>query len=363
MIKLTKRQNSILFFISKNKKASTREIKNYLKEEEKLDLNRVTIIRELDKLLEKKVIQKKGQGRGVYYELADDSPLLNFLKIEDYFKISPDEREIKRLFDFEVFKIFYKKEPFFDYKNTINKIDKLNDEYNKRIKKLSPTLIKKEFERLNIELSWKSSQIEGNTYSLLETETLIKEHQEAQGRTKEETQMILNHKKTLDYIQSKKSDFKKLNLAKIENIHRLLVEKMDISCNIRKNLVGITGTNYRPLDNEFQIKEALEKMIEIANDKKIHPFLRAFAAILLISYIQPFEDGNKRTARLLGNAILMAHDYCPLSYRSVNENDYKKAMLYFYETNKIDFFKEIFVNQFVFSVNNYFLVKNYLKNN
>jgi len=144
-------------------------------------------------------------------------------------------------------------------------------------------------------------------------------------------------------------------LGKIENIHSLIVENMGVKKNIREGLVGITGTKYRPLDNEFQIKEVLEKMILVMNKKEIHPLVKSLVSILLISYIQPFEDGNKRTARLFSNAILLANNYCPLSYRSIDENDYKKATLLFYEQNSARFFKELFIQQFEFSLNNYFL--------
>ena len=74
----------------------------------------------------------------------------------------------------------------------------------------------------------------------------------------------------------------------------------------------------------------------------------------MISYLQPFEDGNKRTSRILGNAILLANDICLLSYRSVNESDYKKGMILFYEQNYVKYFKELFVEQFKFAVDNYF---------
>ena len=74
----------------------------------------------------------------------------------------------------------------------------------------------------------------------------------------------------------------------------------------------------------------------------------------MISYIQPFEDGNKRTGRILANSILFAYNYCPLSYRSINETDYKKAIIIFYENNSLDYFKQLFVNQFKFAVNKYF---------
>jgi len=76
--------------------------------------------------------------------------------------------------------------------------------------------------------------------------------------------------------------------------------------------------------------------------------------MLLIAYIQPFEDGNKRTSRLMGNAVLLAHDICPLSYRSVKDSEYKKAVLLFYEQNNISYFKQLFIEQFKFAVNNYF---------
>ena len=230
----------------------------------------------------------------------------------------------------------------------------LNNDYQKRVKKLSPTILKKEFERLTIELSWKSSRIEGNTYSLIDTEILIKEHKEAAGHKKEEAIMILNHKKALDYVLNKKSDFKKVSLRKIENIHRLLVDNLGIAKGIRKKPVGIAGTKYKPLDNEYQTKEALEKTVKIINSFK-EPFSKALAAILMISYIQPFEDGNKRTARILGDALLLAYNACPLSFRSVSEVDYKKATILFYEQNSARFFKELFIQQFEFAVNNYFL--------
>ncbi|MEK7166883.1 MAG: Fic family protein, partial [Patescibacteria group bacterium] len=91
----------------------------------------------------------------------------------------------------------------------------------------------------------------------------------------------------------------------------------------------------------------------LANNLK-DPFSKALILILLISYIQPFEDGNKRTSRLIGNAVFLANNICPLSYRSINEADYKKAIILFYEQNNVRFFKELFVNQFQFAVENYF---------
>ncbi|KKT21106.1 MAG: Fic family protein [Parcubacteria group bacterium GW2011_GWB1_43_8] len=351
MEKFTKREFNILEFIRKNKKAGNAEIANYLASIS-AGTSRITIIRSINALIKAGLVERKGEGRSVYYEEKSASPLLAYFDIEEYFKKSPDERSLAlERFNFGIFDnlggIFSKGE--------LDELKNLNDNYEKRIKNLTPAIIKKEFERLTVELSWKSSQIEGNTYSLIDTEILIKENKEAEGHKKEEAIMILNHKKALDYIINNRNEFKNLTLRKIEDIHGLIVDGLSVAKGLRKKPVGITGTKYKPLDNEYQIREMMEKTVEVANKKLADPFSKAIFTMLMISYIQPFEDGNKRTSRLLGNAILLAGNACPLSYRSVNEADYKKAVILFYEQNSARFFKELFIEQFKFAVSNYFL--------
>ena len=350
MVKITKRQADILEFIRKKEKAGNDEIREVISRKYG-EISRITIVRELDILLKKGLLAKFGRGRAVVYAEKLATPLLRYFDPEEYFQKGPDEREAAfPRFNFDVFEnlsgLFSKEES--------DELKKLNSDYQERIKKLPPAIISKEIERLTIELSWKSSRIEGNTYSLIDTEILIKERKEAKGRKKEEAAMILNHKAALDYIFQNKKEFKKINIRKIENIHSLIVKDSPVPKGLRKKPVGITGTKYRPLDNYHQIREAMEKMADAANKIK-DPFAKAFAAVILLSYIQPFEDGNKRTARLLGNAVLLAHGACPLSYRSINEADYKKATLLFYEQMSARFFKELFIKQFQFAVENYFL--------
>jgi Fic family protein len=212
---------------------------------------------------------------------------------------------------------------------------------------------KKELERLAIDLSWKSSQIEGNTYSLLETEKLLKEKEAATGKSKDEAIMLLNHKDAIDFIVDNPDYLSPLTVSKIEDIHSVLIKELAVDRNIRKSRVGISGTNYKPLDNEFQIRETLFEMCKLIN-KKENIFEQALLALVLISYIQPFVDGNKRTARIVSNAILMNNRYCPISFRTVDSMDYKKAMLLFYEQNNITAFKDIFIGQFQFAVKTYF---------
>ena len=346
--KLSKRQDAILDFIESSKFASIGQIQEHIQR----NLERVakmTISRDLEKMLELNLIERRGAGRAVIYQLSPQYSILKKIDIEKYFAIDSDQRGLREKFNFEIFSQL--KNIFTDTEK--DKLFQLNEIYRKKIKDISADALKKETERLNIDFSWKSSKIEGNTYSLLETEQLIKNQKEATGHSKEEATMILNHKKALEYIGGNKKEFQSISVSKIENIHSLLVDGLNVTKNLRKTLVGITGTNYKPLDNEFQIKEALEKTCQLVNETN-DTFEKAIVLMLLIAYIQPFVDGNKRTSRLGGNAILQSFDSCPLSYRSMDEGEYKKTILLFYEQNNISYFKELFLKQFEFAVENYF---------
>lgn len=312
-------------------------------------ISRMTINRDLRELQSRGYIKKMGSGRGAEYALTPSYGALRPIEVENYFAVDPDKRRINGKFNFSVFSVFGS----VFTPDELGRLEKLNVAYQSNLKKLSPAALKREYERLTIELSWKSSKIEGNTYSLLETEYLLREQKEPKGHTKEETQMILNHKTALDYIRTSQKRFKKLDLRDIEDVHSLLVKDLEVARNIRSRLVRIGGTAYQPLDNKFQIREVLEQTCNLVDKQKV-PFAKAFIAMLMIAYIQPFEDGNKRVSRLIGNALLMAHGACPLSFRSMDELEYKKAMLLFYEQNNFSYFKELFISQVEFAVENYF---------
>jgi len=165
--------------------------------------------------------------------------------------------------------------------------------------------------------------------------------------------MILNHKDAFNEILQNKKRFLNLSSGNIEYVHSLLAKKLGVARNFRSLPVGITGTKYQPLDNMHQVTEAVGKMVDTIN-RKNNFFEKSFLALVLLSYIQAFEDGNKRTARMISNAILLAHNSIPMSYRAVNEVEYKKAAILFYEQNNLSYFKEIFMMQFSFAVKNYF---------
>jgi Fic family protein len=218
----------------------------------------------------------------------------------------------------------------------------------------SDAISRKELERFVIELSWKSSKIEGNTYSLLDTERLIKDSIEAEGHPKEEAIMILNHKSAFDYILSAIDNYKITKLNAIIEIHQLLTKNLGIDSGIRNKMVGITGSKYKPLEFATQIRVATENLLYTINKLK-DPYSKALLTLVGIAYIQPFEDGNKRTSRLSANAVLLANNCAPLSYRSIDEISYKESMLVFYEKNSISAMKEIFIEQYNFACENYLI--------
>lgn len=317
-----------------------------------LAVSYATLKRILLKLIADNCIVSKGQGKGTKYLISPVYETINPIDVEHYFKKEIDDRKIKSEFNFSIITDVFAKYSIFS-ETELNKLEKLQGIFQKNSSVLTDSEYKKEFERLAIDLSWKSSQIEGNTYSLLETERLFKEKETASGKTKDEAVMLLNHKEALDFIIETPDYLYPLNVSKIEDIHSLLIKDLAVERNLRRKRVGISGTNYKPLDNEFQIVEALKETCDLINNKN-NVFEKALLALVLISYIQPFMDGNKRTARIVSNAILIHENYCPLSFRTVDSIDYKKAMLLFYEQNNISNFKEIFINQFEFAVNTYF---------
>ena len=311
-----------------------------------------TVKRILASLVENGSALVSGQGRATRYSVSPQAHVTMELNIDTYFQKETDEREVQTSFNFDLINETLPKIELFTAEEK-ERLNALQAQFTRNLEGITPAEYRKEMERLGIDLSWKSSQIEGNTYSLLETERLLKDKQTASGKTKEEAVMLLNHKDALDFVLADPEYLREISVRRIEELHTLLVKELDVDKGIRRRRVGVTGTNYRPLDNEYQIREALEDTCRLINGKE-NVFEKALLALVLLSYIQAFADGNKRTARITSNAILIANRCCPISFRSVDSVDYKKAMLIFYEQNNISAFKKVFIDQFAFAVDTYF---------
>jgi len=200
------------------------------------------------------------------------------------------------------------------------------------------------FHRLLIDLSWNSSRLEGNTYSLLETERLIEMGKAAEGKDLKDAQMILNHKAAIEFLVESAQEID-ISRHVISNIHALLSDNLlhDLACGrLRSIPVGIGKSVYSPLDIPQVIEEYFDRTIDKA--KRIQdPFEQSFFLMVQLPYLQAFEDVNKRTSRLAANIPLIKKNLCPLSFIDVPEQTYINGLLGVYELNRVELLRDVFV--------------------
>ena len=320
-------------------------------------VSKTTLKRDLKLLKQQRLIKKSGSTRDATYSLHESYLLFREYDRKRYYSADKQQGPTLSFGGVKKFNpdIFLALETELFTEREIKSLESLNEQYQANIGKLEEFYKKREYERLSIEFSWKSSHIEGNTYSYLETEHLLKENKEPAGHTAEEKQMILNHKQTIDDLLRNPEKYIELSKSNILDTHYSLVKNLEIPSGLRQRPVRIGGSSYIPPNGVVEIENWLLKMVELINSKQ-SVYEKALLSLLLVAYIQPFADGNKRTSRMICNGILLAHGHCPLSLRDLDELRYKEAMVLFYEQNSLVLLKEIFVEQYRYVVENYFLV-------
>jgi Fic family protein len=217
------------------------------------------------------------------------------------------------------------------------------------------TYARKVLEQLLVDLSWSSSRLEGNRYTLLATQELF-----SSGASKDDpdTVMLLNHKRAIEFLVDAVPQYG-LTGSVIRNLHALLMQDllMDTSAlgAIREQVVNITDTVYVPT----QIPLLLEEMFGLIIDKARlikNPLEAAFFLWINFAYLQPFEDGNKRTSRLAANVPLMLYNCAPLSFLDVEPNDYASAMIGVYECLDVSMAADLFAWTYRRSLTKYAVV-------
>lgn len=210
------------------------------------------------------------------------------------------------------------------------KLKKLNE-----LRPLSNILLKKLKERFEVEMTYNSNAIEGNTLTLKETYWVIQEGITVKGKSLKEHLEVKNHKEALDYLYSLVGSPVGQSLSEhlIKQIHSLIIQNIDkkIAGQYRKNDVFITGTDHVPpsaIDVSYKMQELIIWMNE--NSKKMT--IIEFSAIVhhKFVHIHPFEDGNGRTGRLLMNVFLMQFGF-PIAI--IQKNDRQK---YYNSLSKAD---------------------------
>lgn len=199
--------------------------------------------------------------------------------------------------------------------------------------------------RLLVELSWNSSRLEGNTYSLLDTTRLLEVGEEAEGRARLEAQMILNHKDAIEFLVDAAEDIG-FNRYTILNLHALLANNLlgdpEAAGRLRRISVGIAGSVFYPLEVPPLIEECFDRILAIAS-AITDPFEQAFFVMVQLPCLQPFDDVNKRVSRLSANIPLIKGNLSPLSFEDVPRDLYTEAVLGVYELNRIELLRDVFL--------------------
>ena len=213
--------------------------------------------------------------------------------------------------------------------------------------------------RLLIDLSWASSRLEGNTYSLIDTQKLIEHGQLAAGKDRREANMILNHKAAIEFIV-RMADRMECDPSTVLHLHALLSKKLladSTNCGrLRQMPVDISGTTYLPPDVPQQIEEYFNEALTKARAIK-DPFEQSFFLMVHLPYLQPFVDVNKRVSRLAANIPLIAKNLCPLSFINVPERAYVEGLLGVYELNRIELLRDVYVWAYAMSCRRYMALK------
>jgi hypothetical protein len=207
------------------------------------------------------------------------------------------------------------------------------------------TYAKQILNRLLIDLSWNSSRLEGNTYSLLDTKRLIEFGEVAEGKEQLEAQMILNHKDAIEFLVGSAEEIG-FNRYTILNLHALLANDLladpGATGRLRRIAVGIEKSAFHPLEMPQLIEECFDQILATAG-MIADPFEQAFFVMVQLPYLQPFDDVNKRVSRLAANMPLIKTNLTPLSFTEVPVKTYTEAMLGVYEMKRIDLFKDVFI--------------------
>lgn len=323
-----------------------------------------TLLRRLDKLVASGRIHAEGKGRGRVYRGAvaaspaggvGREPVPADEAEEGYVPLSADGAEVRALVRRPLTArdpVGYRIEFLEDYRpgstwylpaatrQRLHRMGMTPDP-----ERPAGTFARDVFDRLLIDLSWASSRLEGNTYTRLDTQNLIQFGQEAEGKDAQQAQMILNHKRAIEFLveEAEGVGFDRRTLTTLHSAlsENLLDDPRDEG-GIRQRPVRISGTPYIPIAIPQVIEDALDLLLGNAAAVP-DPFEQAFFVMVHIPYLQPFTDVNKRTSRLAANIPLIRGNLCPLSFIDVPERAYVEGTLGVYEQNRVELLRDVFV--------------------
>ena len=364
--KTTRIETLILDLLEREPEVSIRSIARAGDMSEDDDADRKAIQRALGSLEKKNRIVPKGSGRSRVYVLTDqsvtqskedeaasnaDADRASFQGIELSSRSKRLLRTVSRAlnertpvgYDQDFLRSYEPNETYYlspDERQQLFEIGRVE-----AVERPAGTYARNILGRLLIDLSWNSSRLEGNTYSLLETKRLIELGETAIDKDVAEAQMIINHKEAIEYIVES-ADEERITSHEICSIHALLSENLlgdpAASGKVRTIRVEIGGSTYLPLENPQVLQECFDLFVEKVN-AITDPFEQSLFSLVQLSYLQAFQDVNKRTSRLLANVPLVRANLKPLAFTDVDQGAYVKALLGVYENTDVSLMRDLFL--------------------
>jgi Fic family protein/DNA-binding XRE family transcriptional regulator len=176
---------------------------------------------------------------------------------------------------------------------------------------------------LELEYTFESNKIEGNTLTLKETDLIVNEGLTISGKSMREHLEAINHQEAIAYIKELMDKNTTINEREILCIHNLILRGIypEDAGKYRKVQVMIKGSSHMPPQPFLVAKEMEELFIWYQTNKNnLHPVILAAEMHERLVTIHPFIDGNGRTSRLLMNLILLQHGYVIANIKGTNES-------------------------------------------
>ena len=322
-----------------------------------------TLQRRLKELVEEEVVKVSGKGRATKYslEIKPESAInqadtrSEVIEAKSIIPLSHAAKAIEKVVSQPIQQrkpTGYNREFLDSYKpNVSSYLTRADKERLKTVNvtgfenAIGGTYAKEILQRLLIDLAWNSSRLEGNTYSLLDTQLLLDDGVPAKNKSAFEAQMILNHKDAIEFIVQSSDDIG-FNIYTVLNLHALLSNNLlpdpAASGRLRRHGVGIGGSVYTPVAVPQLIEELFEVILRKASEIE-DPFEQSFFVMVQLPYLQPFDDVNKRVSRLAANIPLNKNNLAPLSFIEVPQHTYINGFIGVYELNEVELLKEVYV--------------------
>lgn len=310
-----------------------------------LGIERTTLFRRLTSMGELGIVSFEGEGRMRKYRLNSNSD--EYLKWD--LSRPPSDRQ-RVMYDPGLLKNYVPNKTFL---LTPEQREAMRQAAGGEKLKVAPENYRRVLNSLLIDLSYASSKLENVNISWLDTKTLIEFGERPEGLSDFQLAIVLNHKNAIQFMVENDLSFTRRDIF---DLHSLLMKDLlkepGADGRIRTKIVGFDDSRYIPLANPQQISEEFDTLLSKASQIE-DPFEQSFFALLFIAYLQPFQDGNKRTSRLSTNIPLLKHRLPPFSFADIGRRDYTFGLLAFYERGRADFLAKSYSSAYMKTAQRY----------